>query len=42
MLCPVCQTEGRKFGKDRDGNQRFQCTACKKTFADRPEFLIRY
>ena len=36
MLCPVCQSEARKFGKDRDGNQRFQCTACKKTFADRP------
>ena len=36
MLCPTCQTAGRKFGKDRDGNQRFQCVPCKKTFADRP------
>lgn len=36
MLCPTCQNEGRKFGKDRDGNQRFQCLTCKKTFADRP------
>ncbi len=35
MLCPTCQTEGRKFGKDRDGNQRFQCQPCKKTFSDR-------
>ncbi len=36
MQCPTCQSEGRKFGKDRDGNQRFQCTACRKTFSDRP------
>ena len=35
MLCPTCQAESRKFGKDRDGNQRFQCQACKKTFSDR-------
>ena len=36
MLCPTCQTEGRKFGKDRDGNQRFQCRPCRKTFSERP------
>jgi transposase-like protein len=36
MLCPACQTETRKFGKDRYGNQRFQCQACRKTFSDRP------
>ena len=36
MLCPACDTEGRKFGKDRDGNQRFQCVTCRKTFSDRP------
>jgi len=36
MLCPVCQTEARKFGKDRHGNQRFQCLECKKTFSDTP------
>lgn len=36
MLCPTCQTEDRKFGKDRDGNQRFQCLTCRKTFSDRP------
>ena len=35
MLCPTCQIEGRKFGKDRYGNQRFQCLTCRKTFADR-------
>ncbi|MFO0865699.1 MAG: hypothetical protein U0744_13780 [Gemmataceae bacterium] len=36
MLCPTCQAVARKFGKDRYGNQRFQCLACKKTFSDRP------
>ena len=36
MICPTCQAESRKFGKDRYGNQRFQCLTCKKTFSDRP------
>src|SRR6267378_2078589 len=36
MQCPTCQTEARKFGKDRYGNQRYQCQACRKTFSDRP------
>ncbi len=36
MQCPTCQTEGRKFGKDRAGNQRFQCPTCRKTFSQRP------
>ncbi len=36
MLCEPCQVEARKFGKDRYGNQRFQCLTCKKTFSDRP------
>jgi transposase-like protein/IS1 family transposase len=36
MQCPACQNEARKFGKDRHGNQRFQCQTCRKTFADRP------
>jgi transposase-like protein/IS1 family transposase len=36
MQCPACQAEARKFGKDRYGNQRYQCLACKKTFSERP------
>ena len=36
MQCPTCQTEARKFGRDRAGNQRYQCQACRKTFSDRP------
>src|SRR5690349_18002165 len=37
MLCPQCQSPTRKFGKDRKGNQRFQCKPCKLTVSDRPE-----
>src|SRR5687767_3090179 len=40
MHCPTCQTEARKFGRDRDGNQRYQCLTCRKTFADRPARLL--
>jgi len=36
MLCPTCQNETHRFGKDRYGNQRFQCEECRKTFSDRP------
>lgn len=32
MNCPDCQKEARRFGRDRKGNQRFQCARCKKTF----------
>ena len=40
MKCPTCQQEARKFGKDRYGNQRFQCQQCRKTFSDRPPRLL--
>jgi transposase-like protein/IS1 family transposase len=36
MICPTCETEARRFGRDRYGNQRYQCLACRKTFSDRP------
>src|SRR5581483_11636279 len=34
MQCPTCQSEARKFGKDRLGNQRYQCLTCRKTFSE--------
>ena len=34
MLCPLCQNEMRKFGKNRNGSQRHRCDACRKTFTD--------
>src|SRR5436305_16835 len=36
MRCPTCRNDARKFGRDRDGNQRYQCATCRKTFSDRP------
>lgn len=34
MLCPICQNETRKFGKNRNGSQRYRCDKCAKTFTD--------
>src|SRR4051794_32988615 len=34
MICPACQTEAHKHGRDRKGNQRFYCPACFKSFTD--------
>lgn len=34
MLCPKCQAECRKFGKNRNGSQRFRCDGCQKTYTD--------
>jgi transposase-like protein/IS1 family transposase len=34
MLCPICQGTTRRFGKNRNGSQRFRCDACRKTHTD--------
>ncbi len=34
MNCPTCNTPANKFGKDRNGLQRFRCLSCKKTFLE--------
>lgn len=34
MNCPACNTQAKKFGKDRRGLQRFRCPKCKKTFLE--------
>src|SRR5687767_1535844 len=34
MLCQFCREECRRFGKNRNGSQRFRCDACVKTFTD--------
>lgn len=33
VACPACKATSRKFGTNRNGSQRFQCLACKKTFS---------
>jgi transposase-like protein len=32
MNCPECKSLPKKHGKDRNGNQRFRCLACGKTY----------
>lgn len=36
MQCSTCQNEARKFGRDRHGNQRYQCLTCRRTWTDLP------
>lgn len=38
--CGGCGSEGRRFGRTRNGNQRFQCLACRKTFSAAPARLF--
>lgn len=34
MNCPACNGEVKKFGKHRNGLQRYRCISCKKTFIE--------
>lgn len=34
MNCPTCNAPAKKFGKDRNGLQRYRCRECKKTFLE--------
>jgi len=34
MTCHNCQTQCKKFGKGRNGNQRYRCNQCRKTFSE--------
>jgi len=34
MTCHNCQLQAKKFGRDRYGNQRYRCDACRKTFQE--------
>src|SRR5438445_13056185 len=37
MLCPACSNDGVKFGKNRNGTQRFLCRECRLTFSEQRE-----
>jgi transposase-like protein/IS1 family transposase len=39
MTCHNCKIKCQRFGKDRNGNQRFRCCQCYKTYSERPEKL---
>ena len=32
MLCPICHNPARRFGKNRNGSQRWHCVTCNRTF----------
>ncbi|REJ87005.1 MAG: IS1 family transposase [Planctomycetota bacterium] len=34
MQCPSCREQASKFGKTRDGQQRYRCRECRKTFSE--------
>lgn len=34
MICPDCEIQCRRFGKHRNGLQRFRCADCGKTFTE--------
>jgi transposase-like protein/IS1 family transposase len=40
MYCQSCNGQTKKFGKDRNGNQRFRCLSCGKTFAQPVKRLL--
>ncbi len=37
MNCLNCESQTKKDGKDRNGNQRFKCLACGKRFSEPKE-----
>ena len=34
MDCPSCQEPGKRFGRHRNGLQRFRCKHCRKTYTE--------
>src|SRR5262245_2822808 len=34
MFCPACEGAMRRFGKNRNGSQRWRCDACPRTYTD--------
>lgn len=40
MVCQDCKRKCRKHGINRNGTQRFRCSACKKTYSEERESLF--
>jgi len=40
MKCVACDRERKKFGKHRNGLQRFRCPQCGKTYTEEHERLF--
>jgi len=41
MNCPACGNAVKRFGKHRNGLQRFRCQYCKKTFTEEHRALFQ-
>lgn len=39
MTCHNCKALARKFGKNKQGKQRFYCNTCRRAFIERQETL---
>lgn len=37
MTCHNCETQAKRFGRDRKGTQRYRCNTCQKTFTEYQE-----
>ncbi len=37
ITCAHCDAPVKKFGRTREGHQRFRCLTCRKTFSERPD-----
>src|SRR5689334_3066865 len=40
MKCADCQIECSRFGKNRNGSQRFRCPRCGKTYSEETKRLF--
>lgn len=40
MLCPICGCSTRRFGRNRNGSQRYRCDVCRRTFTDEATRLL--
>jgi transposase-like protein/IS1 family transposase len=40
MNCPSCNESAKKFGKHRNGLQRYRCLSCRKTFTEEHSRLL--
>src|ERR1700730_16728558 len=41
MSCPKCGNASKRFGRHRNGLQRYRCLACRKTFTQEHERPFR-
>jgi len=40
MECPICHGQTRRFGRNRNGSQRYRCDACQRTFTPADPLIV--